>query len=80
MIRAVIDTSTLVGQARRRDLQEAAALGLFEAIWSPWIVAGLCQNPEFGCANRWWRGLKRSSSCEFWLLLTVVSGRVTGGG
>ena len=53
MIRAVIDTSTLVGQARRRDLQEAAALGLFEAIWSPWIVAEL---------NRvlTWRAIERS--------------------
>ena len=40
-LRAVVDTSTLVGHARRRDLQEAAALGPFEAIWSPWTVAEL---------------------------------------
>ena len=52
-IRAVLDTSTLVGSARRRDLQEAAALGLFEAIRSPWIVAEL---------NRvlTWRAIERS--------------------
>ena len=40
----------------------------------------MCQNSEFGCANRWWRGLKRRFSFEFGLLLTVVSGRTTGGG
>ena len=53
VLRAVVDTSTLVGRARRRDLQEAAALGLFEAIWSPWIVAEL---------NRvlTWRAIERS--------------------
>lgn len=37
----VIDTSSLVPAKLRRDLQESAQLGLFSAIWSPWIVAEL---------------------------------------
>lgn len=40
-IRAVIDTSTLVSARLRRDLQQAAQLGSFTAIWSPWIIAEL---------------------------------------
>jgi len=44
VIRAVINTHP-GRQARRRDLQEAAALGIFEAIWSPWIVAELNRMP-----------------------------------
>lgn len=40
-MRAVIDTSSLVPPRMRRDLQESAQLGIFTAIWSPWIVAEL---------------------------------------
>lgn len=40
-IRAVIDTSSLVPSRLRRDLQQAAQLGAFQAIWSPWIIAEL---------------------------------------
>lgn len=39
--RAVVDTSSLVPARLRRDLQQAAQLGAFTAIWSPWIVAEL---------------------------------------
>lgn len=41
MIRAVLDTSTLFRPTLRRDLQQAAQLGLFAGIWSPWIIAEL---------------------------------------
>lgn len=40
-IRAVIDTSTLVGRRLRIEIQEAAADDLFVAVWSPWIIAEL---------------------------------------
>ncbi len=40
-IRAVIDTSSLVPSSLRRDLQQAAQLGAFTALWSPWIIAEL---------------------------------------
>lgn len=40
-IRAVVDTSSLVPARLRRDLQQAAQLGAFVAIWSPWIIAEL---------------------------------------
>jgi hypothetical protein len=40
-IRAVIDTSSLVVPHLRRELQQAAQLGTFTAIWSPWIIAEL---------------------------------------
>lgn len=40
-IRAVVDTSSLVPATLRRDLQQAAQLGRFTAIWSPWIIAEL---------------------------------------
>jgi len=40
-IRAVIDTSSLVPANLRRDLQQAAQLSAFTAIWSPWIIAEL---------------------------------------
>jgi hypothetical protein len=40
-VRAVIDTSSLVGYGLRRDLQQAAQIGAFEAFWSPWIIAEL---------------------------------------
>ncbi|HEU4784342.1 MAG TPA: PIN domain-containing protein [Ktedonobacterales bacterium] len=40
-IRAVVDTSSLVPANLRRDLQQAAQLGAFIAIWSPWIIAEL---------------------------------------
>jgi hypothetical protein len=39
--RAVLDTSVLVPSSLRRDLQEASALGLYTALWSPWIIAEL---------------------------------------
>lgn len=41
VIRAVVDTSSLVSPRLRRDLQESAQLGLFTAVWSPWIIAEL---------------------------------------
>ncbi|MGI8690313.1 MAG: PIN domain-containing protein [Thermomicrobiales bacterium] len=40
-VRAVVDTSSLVGYALRRDLQQAAQIGVFNAFWSPWIIAEL---------------------------------------
>ncbi len=40
-IRAVVDTSSLVPATLRRDLQQAAQLSAFTAIWSPWIIAEL---------------------------------------
>jgi len=40
-LRAVIDTSSLVSSRHRRELQQAAQLGTFTAIWSPWIIAEL---------------------------------------
>ena len=40
-VRAVVDTSSLVPARLRRDLQQAAELGAFTAIWSPWIIAEL---------------------------------------
>ena len=36
-----MDTSSLVPFTLRRDLQQAAQLGAFTALWSPWIVAEL---------------------------------------
>jgi hypothetical protein len=41
LVRAVLDTSVLVPSTLRRDLQEASALGLYTALWSPWIIAEL---------------------------------------
>jgi len=41
VIRAVLDTSALFSPRLRRQLQEAAAQGLYKGIWSPWIVAEL---------------------------------------
>lgn len=40
-IRAVIDTSVLVKQRSRIEIQEAAARRLFVPIWSPWVIAEL---------------------------------------
>lgn len=40
-IRAVVDTSSLVPARLRRDLQQAAQIGAFVGIWSPWIIAEL---------------------------------------
>jgi len=40
-VRAVLDTSSLVPARLRRELQQAAQIGAFTAIWSPWIVAEL---------------------------------------
>lgn len=40
-IRAVVDTSALVPARLRRDLQQAAQIGAFVGIWSPWIIAEL---------------------------------------
>lgn len=40
-MRAVIDTSSLVPARARRDMQQAAQLGAFTALWSPWIIAEL---------------------------------------
>jgi hypothetical protein len=37
----VVDTSSLVPVRLRHDLQQAAQLGAFTAIWSPWIIAEL---------------------------------------
>lgn len=41
LIRAVIDTNTLVSPRLRESLQNAAEEGVFTAIWSPWIIAEL---------------------------------------
>ena len=41
VVRAVIDTSSLVGYTSRRDLQQIAQLGAFVGIWSPWIIGEL---------------------------------------
>jgi len=41
MIRAVLDTSSLVPFESRRDLRDLAEAGAFTAIWSPWIIAEL---------------------------------------
>lgn len=40
-LRAVIDTSALVGTRQRRDLRDLALTGAFTALWSPWIIAEL---------------------------------------
>lgn len=40
-VRAIVDTSSLVPSELRRELQQAAQLGAFTAIWSPWIIAEL---------------------------------------
>lgn len=40
-IRAVVDTSALVPARLRHDLQQAAQIGAFVGIWSPWIIAEL---------------------------------------
>jgi len=59
-VRAVIDTSSLVPFHLRRDLQQAAQLGRFEPIWSPWIVA------ELNCVLVWrwieWKGSTSSAT------------------
>ncbi|HET8627179.1 MAG TPA: hypothetical protein VFL91_07160, partial [Thermomicrobiales bacterium] len=39
--RAVLDTSSLFLPTLRRELHYAAVSGVFEAIWSPWIIAEL---------------------------------------
>jgi len=39
--RAVVDTSSLFLPRLRAMLQQAAQLGAFTAIWSPWIIAEL---------------------------------------
>lgn len=41
VIRAVLDTSVLVPETSRRELQQIAGIGLYDAIWSSWIVAEL---------------------------------------
>lgn len=41
LIRAVLDTSVLVPSGSRRQLQQLAELGLYQAVWSSWIVAEL---------------------------------------
>jgi hypothetical protein len=40
-VRAVLDASVLVPETSRRELQQLAALGLYRAYWSPWIIAEL---------------------------------------
>ena len=41
LIRAVLDTSSLVPSGLRRRLQKFAQSQAFTAIWSPWIIAEL---------------------------------------
>ena len=41
VIRAVLDTSALVPVEQREDLQALAQAGLYQGIWSPWIIAEL---------------------------------------
>jgi PIN domain len=58
-IRAVVDTSSLFPSNLRKNLQDAAELGAFTAIWSPWIIAELnrvlvwrwIKNPPQGLAR-----------------------------
>ncbi len=40
-IRAVCDTNVLVPYAHRNNLLEAAGLGFFHPLWSPWIIGEL---------------------------------------
>ena len=40
-VRAVLDTSTLFSAHWRRTFEQAARVGKFTAIWSPWIIAEL---------------------------------------
>ncbi len=40
-IRAVVDTGSLVPSWLRINLQQAAEIGAYTAIWSPWIIAEL---------------------------------------
>jgi len=42
--KALLDASALYGPTNRRELQQAAAAGLFVAYWSPWIVEELARN------------------------------------
>jgi hypothetical protein len=42
--KALLDASALYGPTNRRELQQAAAAGLFAAYWSPWIVEELARN------------------------------------
>lgn len=42
--RALLDASALYGPTNRRELQQAAAAGLFVGYWSPWIVEELARN------------------------------------
>ena len=42
--KALLDASALYGPTNRRQLQQAAAAGLFVAYWSPWIVEELARN------------------------------------
>ncbi len=41
---ALLDASALYGPTNRRELQQAAATGLFVGVWSPWIVEELARN------------------------------------
>jgi len=41
LLRAVIDTNVLFSPRLRAELQELAFLGVFMALWSPWIIAEL---------------------------------------
>ncbi len=42
---ALLDASALYGPTNRRELQQAAAAGLFVGFWSPWIVEELARDP-----------------------------------
>ena len=42
--KALLDASALYGPTNRRELQQAAAAGLFIGFWSPWIVEELARN------------------------------------
>lgn len=46
LVRAVLDTSSLVPPGLRRDLQEAAQLQMYMGIWSPWIISELIRVVE----------------------------------
>lgn len=62
MTRAVLDTSSLFRPGLRRDLQQAAQLGQFVGIWSPWIIAELNRVLTWDWVRR--RGTARESERE----------------
>lgn len=59
--RALIDTSSLVSPRHRREVQQAAQIGAFTAVWSPWIVAELNRVLTWRWIERTGRDLSRAN-------------------